>query len=86
MSAVSGRMVGVVTVVLHGYFSRHLPDGVRAHVLELAQAATPRAAAARLDVPPGAIGLILVNKQQASLDTPLHSGDKLDILPLLGGG
>jgi molybdopterin converting factor small subunit len=83
---VSGEVSGEVTVVLHGYFSRRLPEGAHRYVLELAQAATPRVVAAHLGVPLGAIGLILINREQASMDTPLRAGDSVDILPLLGGG
>jgi molybdopterin converting factor small subunit len=54
--------------------------------LPLAEAGTPRAAIARLRVPAGAVGLLLINKEQAGMDTPLRDGDVLDVLPLLGGG
>jgi molybdopterin converting factor small subunit len=77
---------GKVTVVLHGYFSRQYNVSRRAIVLPLAQAATPRSALAALALPAGAVGLLLVAKQQVTLDTPLHGGDTLDVLPLLGGG
>lgn len=75
-----------ITVVLRGYFSRRLPSSERTVVLPLSSAPTPRAAMARLAVPPGAVGLMLVNKEQAQLDDPLRAGDVLEILPLLGGG
>ena len=78
--------VNSVTIVLHGYFSRRLPDGIHAVALPLTRAGTPRAALVALAVPLDAIGLVLVNKQQASLDTPLQPGDTVDILPLMGGG
>jgi hypothetical protein len=79
-------IVDSVTIVLRGYFSRRLPDGIHAVTLPLTRAATPRAALAELTVPLDAIGLVLVNKEQASLDTPLCPGDAVDILPLMGGG
>jgi|GEM_PF-6293826 len=75
-----------VTIILRGYFGRHLPDGRRTMVLSLADAPTPRAAMARLSVPAGAVGLVLINREQATIDTPLHAGDTLELLPLLGGG
>jgi hypothetical protein len=78
--------VDSITFTLRGYFSRRLPDGIHAVALPLTQAATPRHALAELGVPLDAIGLVLVNKQQASLDTALQPGDAVDILPLMGGG
>lgn len=75
-----------IIVVLRGYFSRHIPEDQRLQVLSLDQAATPRAVIAHLLVPPGAVGLLLVNREQVTMDTPLHAGDTLEILPLLGGG
>ena len=75
-----------VTVLLHGYFSQQHSGSRRRFTLPLAEAATPRIVIARLAVPPGAVGLLLINKQQAGMDSALHAGDTLDILPLLGGG
>jgi hypothetical protein len=77
---------GTVTIVLRGYLGRDLPTGTRSVTLPLAQAPTPRAVATRLSVQISAVGLVLVNKQQAGMDTPLHAGDVVDILPLMGGG
>lgn len=75
-----------ITVALHGYFSRAFSGSQRTLVVPLADAGTPRAVIDHLAIQPGAVGLVLVNGAQASLDTPLHAGDRLDILPLLGGG
>ena len=75
-----------VTVALHGYFSRQYSGSQRLLIAPLAEAATPRAVIAHLAIPLGAVGLILINNQQATLDAPLRGGDRLDILPLLGGG
>jgi hypothetical protein len=75
-----------VTVILRGYFSRQLPSGGKTFTLRLADVPTPRTAAVRLSVPLPAIGLVLINRQQASMDTPLHPSDVLEFLPLLGGG
>ena len=76
---------GAITVMLRGYFSQHNANR-RAVALPLAQAATPRAVLALLSVPAGGVGLLLVNRQQVSMDSPLRAGDTLEILPLLGGG
>ena len=75
-----------ITVALHGYFSQRYSGRQRPVIVPLAEAVTPRAVVARLGLPLGALGLVLINNQQATLDTPLHDGDRLDILPLLGGG
>ena len=75
-----------ITVVLRGYFSRSLPKDLRSVTLPLAQGPTPRAAIARVGVPAGAVGLLLVNRETAAMDTALHAGDVLEVLPLLGGG
>jgi hypothetical protein len=82
----SSPAAGRITVTLRGYFSQDLASGVRSVTLPLAEAGTPRAAIARLRVPAGAVGLLLINKEQAGMDTPLRDGDVLDVLPLLGGG
>lgn len=41
---------------------------------------------ADLELPRLHLGIILVNGVHASIDTPLHDGDQLMLLPLLGGG
>ena len=78
-------LTGTVTVMLRGYFRQHNANR-RAVTLPLTQAATPRAVLALLSVPAGGVGLLLVNRQQVSMDSPLRAGDTLEILPLLGGG
>ncbi len=76
-----------VTVALHGYFSRtYSGRGRQTAALPLDIASTPRSVLSHLALPPGAVGLVLINGNQASLDEPLHAGDRLDVLPLLGGG
>lgn len=80
------QAIGHITLALHGYFSRAYAGGQRPTIVPLADGDTARAIVSRMAIPPGAIGLALINGAQASLDTPLHDGDRLDILPLLGGG
>jgi molybdopterin converting factor small subunit len=40
----------------------------------------------RLNVPEGAVALILVNQEKADADTALADGDVLSLLPLIVGG
>ena len=80
------QAAAAVTVALHGYFSRAHSGGQQTMLLPPDIAATPRAVVAHLAIPTGAVGLALINGRQASLDDPLRAGDRLDILPLLGGG
>ncbi len=75
-----------VTIVLRGYLGRDIPSSTRSLNLRLAEAPTPRAAIKLLSVQISAVGLILINKQQAGMDTLLRAGDLVDILPLMGGG
>ena len=75
-----------VTIILRGYLSHEYRESQRTVVLPLAEAGAPRQVITRLSIPLGAVGLLLVNRQQVSMDTPLHGGETLEVLPLLGGG
>jgi hypothetical protein len=75
-----------VTVTLHGYFSREYSGNRRSFTVPFTEDATPRTILTHLAVPLGAVGLLLVNKRQTTMDSELHAGDALDVLPLLGGG
>jgi len=41
---------------------------------------------ARLGIPDGAQVIVLMDKGPASLDTPLHQGASLELLPIVEGG
>jgi molybdopterin converting factor small subunit len=47
---------------------------------------SPREVVEGLRFPPHLLGIILINDRHARLDDPLHDGDTLSLLPMLGGG
>jgi hypothetical protein len=86
METESHTATDTVTINLRGYLSHEYRESQRTIVLPATDAATPRQVIKRLAIPLGAVGLLLVDRQQVSLDTPLQAGATLDVLPLLGGG
>lgn len=86
MEKESQMAADTVTIILRGYLSHEYSESQRTVVLPLAEAGAPRQVMTRLAIPLGAVGLLLVNRQQVSMDTPLHGGETLEVLPLLGGG
>jgi len=41
---------------------------------------------ARLALPEAEVGVVLVNRGDASFDTPLQEGDRVTLIPPIGGG
>jgi sulfur carrier protein ThiS len=77
-----------ITVILRGYFSRYAPHEERRVSLAapVSTALSVQAIIEALTIPRHAVGIVLVNREIASLDQEVRAGDTVEILPLLGGG
>ena len=61
-------------------------DPVRGLAVELAEGGTARDLALHLGLPLDDIKIVMINGRHASLDTPLHDGDRVAFFPAVGGG
>ncbi|HXF70032.1 MAG TPA: MoaD/ThiS family protein [Thermoflexus sp.] len=77
-----------VTVKLHAILRRYRPAGVQGEdlLLEIPENGTPRDIAAALGIPVDLVHAVFVNETQATLDTPLRSGDLIRLFPPVVGG
>jgi molybdopterin converting factor small subunit len=54
--------------------------------VSVTDAATVTELCASIGLPPGVVGLILVNGVHADTETPLRDGDEVSLFPPVGGG
>ncbi len=77
-----------ITTKLHGILQDYRPPHAngRAFELSLEAGATVRSVVEQLGVPPGALYLAFLNKEQVHLDSPLEEGGSLWLFPPVAGG
>jgi len=64
--------------------ARFMPPDAGAYAV--APGETVGGLAARLGIPPDEVKLVFVNGGNVELDTVLHEGDSVSLLPAVGGG
>lgn len=71
-----------VHVKAHGVLRPHVPQGT----LELAPSSLVNDLLAALGLGAGGVWMILVNGSCVDRTAPLHEGDRIELVPPLGGG
>lgn len=77
-----------ITTKLHGILQDYRPSGAHGRVFEMSleEGATVRHVVEHLGVPPGALYLAFLNKEQVQMDSPLEEGGSLWLFPPMAGG
>ena len=61
-------------------------EPVKGLITELAEGGTVRDLALHLGLPLDDIKIVMINGRHASMDAPLHDGDRVAFFPAVGGG
>jgi len=77
-----------ITVKLHGILRDYRPPDVKIDQFEIEvdEAALVRQAVAHFSIPPQRVHAVFVNGADATVETPLHSGDFVRLFPPVVGG
>jgi len=72
-----------VTVELFSYFRK---SGFKGGTLELDEGATVADLLAQLDIKRPEVGVIVINGESGTAKRRLQAGDKVTLIPIIGGG
>jgi len=72
-----------VTVELFSYFRK---SGSEGGTLELAAGATVADLLTQLDIKPSEVGVIVINGESGTVKRRLQTGDRVTLIPIIGGG
>jgi molybdopterin converting factor small subunit len=75
-----------ITVRLFGGLDERVGRSVAQAAASAASAVSVGDLVAGLELPPAAVGLILVNGLHGTLSSPLKAGDEVALFPHIGGG
>lgn len=74
-----------VTIQIHGELQRHT-DGASRMELDVPAGTTVAQVMERLGVPQAEVFTVVVNRRMVAEETALQEGDRVDLIPPIGGG
>ncbi len=75
-----------ITVELQAYLEQYSPDGQAVFEYTLPDGAAVQTLVRQLSVPEEMASVIVLNDRSADFDDPLQDGDRVILIPPLGGG